>query len=137
MRIEAKEQGQSHRQRGNSGSDRSKSHLMCQRIKSTPGPDTFEKYRSTPPISSAILLQEYVLLLAENSFAEVLGSLEHPHVEGEMTCAVQRCTLFSATSGVWRWSGLPDHHTFPLPSFPHPLSCFGKKSRTPSKGLAV
>ena len=54
--------------------------------------DTFEKYRDTPPISIAILLQKYALLLAESSifdhqfvsryashlhrdtFAEVLGS---------------------------------------------------------------
>ena len=37
------------------------------RIKSTPDPDTFEKYRDTPPISIAILLQKYALLLAESS----------------------------------------------------------------------
>ena len=30
-------------------------------------PDTFEKYRDTPPISIAILLQKYALLLAESS----------------------------------------------------------------------
>ena len=29
------------------------------RIKSTRDPDTFEKYRDTPPISIAILLQKY------------------------------------------------------------------------------
>ena len=32
-------------------------------VKSTPDPDTFEKYRDTPPISIAILLQKYALLL--------------------------------------------------------------------------
>ena len=37
------------------------------RIQSTPDPDTFEKYRDTPPISIAILLQKYVPLLAESS----------------------------------------------------------------------
>ena len=30
-------------------------------------PDTFEKYRDTPPISIAILLHKYALLLAESS----------------------------------------------------------------------
>ena len=66
------------------------------RVATTPDPDTFEKYRDTPPISIAILLQNYALLLAESSiyttnlyhdtppicithlyddtFAEVLGS---------------------------------------------------------------
>ena len=38
------------------------------RVKLTPDPDTFEKYRDTPSISIAILLlQEYALLLAESS----------------------------------------------------------------------
>ena len=37
------------------------------RITSTPDPDTFEKYRDTPLISIAILLQSYALLLAESS----------------------------------------------------------------------
>ena len=36
-------------------------------VRSTPDPDTFEKYRDTPPISIAILLQKYALLLAESS----------------------------------------------------------------------
>ena len=36
------------------------------RVKSTPDPDTFEKYRDTPPISIAILLQRYALFLAES-----------------------------------------------------------------------
>ena len=40
---------------------------VVRRIKSTPDPDTFEKYRNTPPISIAILLQEYALLLAGSS----------------------------------------------------------------------
>ena len=34
---------------------------------STPDPETFEKYRDTPPISFAIFLQKYALLLAESS----------------------------------------------------------------------
>ena len=64
----------------------------CRRVKLTPDPDTFEKYRDTPPISIAILLQKYALLFAETSiyttkfvsryashlyrdtFVEVLGS---------------------------------------------------------------
>ena len=33
----------------------------------TPDPDTLEKHRETPPISIAILLQTYALLLAESS----------------------------------------------------------------------
>ena len=37
------------------------------RVTSTPDPDIFEKYRDTPPISIAILLQTYVLPLAESS----------------------------------------------------------------------
>ena len=37
------------------------------RVTLTPDPDTFEKYRDTPPISIAILLQKYALLLAESS----------------------------------------------------------------------
>ena len=37
------------------------------RATSTPDPDTFEKYRDTPPISIAILLQKYALLWAESS----------------------------------------------------------------------
>ena len=41
--------------------------LLLRRVKSTPDPDTFEKYRDTPPISIAILLQKYALLLAESS----------------------------------------------------------------------
>ena len=36
------------------------------RVRSTPYPETFEKYRDTPPISIAILLQKYALLLAES-----------------------------------------------------------------------
>ena len=36
------------------------------RVKSTPDPDTFEKYRDTPPISVAILSPKYALLLADN-----------------------------------------------------------------------
>ena len=31
-----------------------------------PDLDTFEKYRDTPPISSAMLLQKYILFLAES-----------------------------------------------------------------------
>ena len=41
--------------------------VLLRRITSTPDPDTFEKYRDTPPISIAILLQKYALLLAESS----------------------------------------------------------------------
>ena len=37
------------------------------RFKSTPDPDTFEKYRDTSPISIAILLQKYALLSTESS----------------------------------------------------------------------
>ena len=37
------------------------------KVTSTPDPDTFEKYRDTPPISIAILLQKYALLLVESS----------------------------------------------------------------------
>ena len=37
------------------------------KITSTSDPDTFEKYRDTPPISIAILLQKYALFLAESS----------------------------------------------------------------------
>ena len=40
---------------------------LLRRVASTPDPDTFEKYRGTPPISIAILLQKYTLLLAESS----------------------------------------------------------------------
>ena len=36
-------------------------------VTSTPDPDTFEKYCDAPPISIAILLQKYALLLAESS----------------------------------------------------------------------
>ena len=40
-------------------------------VKSTPYPDTCEKYRDTPPISIAILgnVQKYALLLAESSIS--------------------------------------------------------------------
>ena len=37
------------------------------RVQSTPDPETFEKYRDTPPISIAILLQKDAPLLAESS----------------------------------------------------------------------
>ena len=40
---------------------------LIRRVKSTPDPDTFEKYCDTPPISIAILLQKYALFLAESS----------------------------------------------------------------------
>ena len=40
---------------------------QVRRVTSTPDPDTFEKYRDTPPISIAILWQKYALLLAESS----------------------------------------------------------------------
>ena len=73
---------------------------LFRRIKSTPDTDTFEKYRDAPPSSIAILMQKYVLLLAESSIyttnvyhdtapiciAILLqkysgqGSLEHPQV---------------------------------------------------------
>ena len=36
-------------------------------VTSTPDPDTFQKYRDTPPISIAILLQKYAHRLAESS----------------------------------------------------------------------
>ena len=35
---------------------------MLRRVTSTPGPDTFEKYRDAPPSCSAILWQKYALL---------------------------------------------------------------------------
>ena len=35
-----------------------------ERVKSTPDPDAFEKCRDTPPVSIAVLLQNYALLLA-------------------------------------------------------------------------
>ena len=40
---------------------------MAKRVESTPDPNTFEKYRDTPPISIAILLQKYALFLEESS----------------------------------------------------------------------
>ena len=40
---------------------------LLRRIQSTPDPDTFEKYRDTPPISIAIFGQKYALLLADSS----------------------------------------------------------------------
>ena len=40
---------------------------LIRRVESTPDPNTFEKYRDTPPISIAILLQKYALRLAESS----------------------------------------------------------------------
>ena len=36
-------------------------------VKSTPDPNTFGKHRDTPPVSVVMLLQKYVLLLAESS----------------------------------------------------------------------
>ena len=41
--------------------------LAIRRVELTPDPDTFEKYRDTPPISIAILLQKHALFLAESS----------------------------------------------------------------------
>ena len=41
--------------------------LSIRRVKSTPDPDAFEKYRDTPPICIAILLQKYALFLAEST----------------------------------------------------------------------
>ena len=42
--------------------------LPLKRVQSTPDPDTFDKYRDTPPISIAILLQKYAaLFLAESN----------------------------------------------------------------------
>ena len=35
-------------------------------VESTPDPDTFEKYRDTPPISIATLLQKYAHILAHS-----------------------------------------------------------------------
>ena len=43
------------------------SFLTIRKMKSKSDTDTFEKYRDTPPISIAILLQKYALLLAESS----------------------------------------------------------------------
>ena len=40
---------------------------LIRRVKSTPDRDTFEKYRDTPPICIAMLLQRYALFLAESS----------------------------------------------------------------------
>ena len=65
---------------------------ILRRIESTPDPDTFEKYRDTPPTSIAILfakvcpplgrklyilhqfVSRYVSHLHRDTFAEVLGS---------------------------------------------------------------
>ena len=41
--------------------------LLIQESQIDPDPDTFEKYHDAPPISSAMLLQKYALLLAESS----------------------------------------------------------------------
>ena len=66
------------------------------RVKATPDPNTFEKYRDTPPISIAILLQKYAFLAESNiyntnlyhdlppiciakTFAEVWGQGSLPH----------------------------------------------------------
>ena len=74
--------------------------ILFRRVESTPDPDTSEKYRDTPPISIATLLQKYALHLAESSiYATNLyhdtppiciaiplqkywgqGSLEHPRI---------------------------------------------------------
>ena len=43
-----------------------KCHSFIGRVKSTPDPDAFEKYRDTPPISIAIFLQKYALPLGRN-----------------------------------------------------------------------
>ena len=40
---------------------------LIRRVESTPDPDTFEKYRDTPPISIVILLQKYALPLADST----------------------------------------------------------------------
>ena len=74
---------------------------QLRRVRSTPDPNTFEKYRNTPPSSIAILLQKYALLLPESGICttnlycdtaapiciailsqkcQVQGSLEHHQV---------------------------------------------------------
>ena len=49
------------------------------RTKSTSEPDTFEKYRDTPPMSIATLSQKYALLLAESSIYSVSRDASHLH----------------------------------------------------------
>ena len=50
------------------------------RAKSTPDPDTFEKYRDTPPTSIAILLQKYALFLAESCIYTTNLYHDTPHI---------------------------------------------------------
>ena len=50
------------------------------RIKSTPDPDTFEKYRDTPPICIVILLQKYALRFAESSIYTTNLYLDPPPI---------------------------------------------------------
>ena len=90
------------------------SRARSRRITLTPDPDTFEKYRDTPPISIATLLQKYALLLAESSAyttnlyrdtppictAILLqkyqgqGSLEHPQSTGRGSLTPQLMRRF-------------------------------------------
>ena len=41
--------------------------IQIRRVKSAPDPGTFEEHRDTPPISIAILLQKYALLVPEST----------------------------------------------------------------------
>ena len=50
------------------------------RVKSPLNPDTFEKYRDTPPISITILLQKYALFLAESSIYTTYLFHDTPHI---------------------------------------------------------
>ena len=68
--------------------------------KSTPDPDTYEKYRDTPPISIALLLQKYALLLAESSTKNhqfvsryVSGSAPPQHFPETISWTLFRCSL--------------------------------------------
>ena len=63
---------------------------FIRRVKLTPDPDTFEKFRDTPPISIAILLQKFALLLPESSI---------------YTTNLSSCRKRSPGKGVWQNSG--------------------------------
>ena len=67
------------------------------RIKWSPDPDTFEKYRDAPPISIAMLLQKYPPLLAESS---VYTKLYH---DAPPICIA---TLLQTKRGQGRWDSI-------------------------------
>ena len=68
--------------------------VVLRRAKSTPDPDAFQKYRDTPPISIAILLQKYALRLAESSTYTV--NLYH-----DTAPFLSRCFRRSISWGRW------------------------------------